>query len=52
MEQLPAQLMSATPHLVFSIFNFAIPNILAWVIVLGAVLVTSWLRLPKIFERD
>jgi hypothetical protein len=50
MEPLPAQLMSATPHVAFGIFNLAIPNILVWVVLIAVFFVAAWMRLPRIFE--
>jgi hypothetical protein len=47
---LPPQMLPAVPHIAFSIFNFAIPNIFAWVTVFALVLLAAWARLPKIFE--
>lgn len=50
MEPLPPELLPTVPHVVFGIFNLAIPNIIAWGVVLGAVLLAAWARLPKFFE--
>lgn len=47
---IPTQQLLAVPHLIFGIFNLSIPNIIAWVIVIGGFLLASWIRLPKIFE--
>lgn len=50
MELLPPELLPAVPHIVFGVFDLAIPNLLAWatmVIVFG---VAIWARLPKVFE--
>ncbi len=47
---IPTQQLLAVPHLIFGIFNLSIPNIIAWVIVIGGFLFASWIRLPKIFE--
>jgi hypothetical protein len=49
---LPPQMLPAVPHIAFSIFNFAIPNIFAWLAVFGLVLLAGWARLPKIFEPN
>jgi hypothetical protein len=46
---LPPQMLPAVPHIAFSIFNFAIPNIFAWAMVFGLALLAGWARLPKIF---
>jgi len=52
MEPLPAQLLPATAHVVFGIFNLAIPNILAWVALIIVFFVAAWMRLPRIFDPD
>jgi hypothetical protein len=49
MDLLPPEMLSTAPHVTFSIFNLAIPNILAWVTVIIIFCVAVWLRLPKIF---
>jgi hypothetical protein len=49
MDLLPPEMLSIVPHVTFSIFNLAIPNILAWVTVIVIFFVAVWLRLPKIF---
>ena len=50
MHLLPPQTLPAVPSVSFSIFHLAIPNIVAWVLVVGIVLVAAWIRLPKCFE--
>jgi hypothetical protein len=50
MEPLPAQALPAVLHLVFGVFNLAVPNIAAWLLVFALVLVAAWLRLPRVFE--
>ena len=45
-------MLPTTPYIAFSIFNFAIPNIVAWVLAFSLVLLASWARLPKIFESE
>ena len=47
---LPPQTLPAVPHVSFSVFNLAIPHIVAWALVFAIVLVAAWIRLPKIFE--
>jgi len=49
-EALPTQLLPAVPHIQFSIFNLAIPNMAAWVALIFAFGCAAWLRLPRIFE--
>lgn len=50
MEQLPTQLLPAVPHITFGIFNLAIPNLIAWSIIIVIFFVAAWARLPKFFE--
>jgi hypothetical protein len=52
MQPLPPEMLTTTPYIAFSIFNFAIPNIIAWVLAFSLVLLASWARLPKIFESE
>jgi hypothetical protein len=52
MQPLPPEMLPTVPYVAFSIFNFAIPNIIAWVLAFGLVLLASWARLPKIFESE
>ena len=47
---LPTQLLPAVPHIHFSIFNLAIPNLAAWVALIIAFGAAAWLRLPSFFE--
>jgi len=49
---LPPQTLPAVPHVSFGVFHLAIPNIVAWGLVFGIVLVAAWMRLPKIFDSD
>jgi hypothetical protein len=50
MEPLPPQMLPAVSHVVFSIFDLAIPNIIAWGLVIVLFLISAWARLPGIFE--
>ena len=50
MDQLPPAMLPATPHIAFWIFDLAIPNIIAWLVVITIFFVAAWARLPKIFE--
>jgi hypothetical protein len=50
MEQLPAEGLGAVPHIIFGIFNLAIPNIIAWGTVIVIFCVAVRARLPRIFE--
>jgi hypothetical protein len=49
MELLPPQLLPAVPHVTFSIFNMAIPSIIAWATVIIVLFLAAWARLPRIF---
>lgn len=51
MEQLPTQLLPAVPHIIFGIFDLAIPNLLAWIMIIALAFVAAWARLPKFFEK-
>jgi hypothetical protein len=46
MGQISVSLLASVPHVVFGIFDLAVPNIIAWI---GLVLmfgIAVWLRLP------
>jgi len=47
MEPLTTQSLPAVPHVVFGIFNLAIPNIVAWAVLVMVFVVSAWLRLPS-----
>ncbi len=48
MELLPPQLLPAVPHVRFGLFNLAIPDIIAWGVVIVLVAVGAWARLPRV----
>jgi hypothetical protein len=50
MEALPPEALRSVPHIVFGIFNLAIPNIIVWAVVIFGFAVAAWARLPRIFE--
>jgi hypothetical protein len=50
MEPLPPEALRAVPHVAFSVFNLAIPNIVVWGVLILGLVVAAWARLPKIFE--
>jgi hypothetical protein len=50
MGPLPPEILPPVQHVIFGIFNLAIPNILAWVSIAVVFLVFSWARLPHIFH--
>jgi len=51
-QPLPPQMLPAVPHVSFSIFNFAVPDIVAWLSVFVIVLLAAWIRLSGLFEPD
>jgi hypothetical protein len=50
MNPLPPEMLPPVQHVIFGIFNLAVPNILAWIIVVMVLFIAAWVRLPKIFE--
>jgi hypothetical protein len=50
-QELPTQLLPAVPHVTFSIFNIAIPNLIAWIIAVAIFFGAAWARLPHFLER-
>ncbi len=52
MEPLPPEALRAVPHIAFSIFNLAIPNMIAWAILISIFAIAAWARLPKIFGPE
>ena len=46
-QQLPTQMLPAVPHVAFSIFNFAVPTIIAIAIVIVAFFLGVWARIPR-----
>lgn len=51
MEQLPTQLLPAVPHIILGIFDLAIPDLMAWIMIIVFFLMAAWARLPKFFEQ-
>ena len=49
---LPPETFPSTSFIAFSIFNWAIPNIIVWSLVIILFLLACVLRLPKIFEPE
>ena len=49
MPQLPPETLPVVPHLTFWIFNIAIPNLIAVVIIIVVFLIALWARIPRIF---
>ncbi|HUX19669.1 MAG TPA: hypothetical protein VMW69_00430 [Spirochaetia bacterium] len=52
MSDLTTQTLPAVPHVVFGIFNLAIPNIIFWAIAIVVFFVGAWVRLPKFIEHS
>ena len=50
MQPLPPETLPAVPHVTFSVFNLAIPNIAVWLAVIAGFGAATWARLPRIFE--
>ncbi|HVC19195.1 MAG TPA: hypothetical protein VNE16_03890 [Vicinamibacterales bacterium] len=50
MPTLPPDALPAVPHLAWSVFNLAIPNLVAWLVVLVALVAGLSTRLPRVFE--
>jgi hypothetical protein len=46
-QQLPVQMLQAVPHVTFSIFNFAIPTIIAFAVLIFLFLAGAWARIPR-----
>jgi hypothetical protein len=47
---LPPETLPAVPHIVFSFFNLAVPDLVAVVVVFVLFVAASWARLPRFFE--
>jgi hypothetical protein len=52
MNQLPTQLLPAVPHIIFGIFDLAVPNIISWGVAFVLFFIAAWARLPKLFEPN
>ena len=50
-QELPTQLLPAVPHITAGIFNIAVPNLIAWILVVVIFFAGAWVRLPRFFER-
>jgi hypothetical protein len=51
-ERLAPELLRTVPHVAFSVFNLAIPNIIAWAALIFILIVAAWARLPRIFGPE
>ncbi|HUZ18810.1 MAG TPA: hypothetical protein VMV68_10505 [Spirochaetia bacterium] len=52
MNELTTQTLPAVPHVIFGIFNLAIPNIIFWCLVVVIFSASAFLRLPKFIEHS
>lgn len=52
MSSVALQTLPAVPHVVFGIFNLAIPNIIFWALVVLLFAGAAWARLPRFIERS
>ena len=50
--ELPAQLLAAVAHFDYGIFNVALPNLIAIVLLIVVFFGAAWARLPHIFESE
>jgi hypothetical protein len=49
---LPPELLSPVPNVSFGIFDLAIPDIVAWIIIVVIFIAAAWIRLPKFLEPN
>ena len=47
MQELTTETLPAVPHVVFGIFNLAIPNLIFWVVVIFVFFAGCWARIPN-----
>lgn len=47
MQDLNLETLPAVPHIVFGIFNLAIPNLIFWLAVVVIFFAGCWARIPK-----
>jgi hypothetical protein len=50
--EIPAQLLASVTHINFGIFNIALPNLIAGLLLVVIFFVAAWARLPRIFESE
>ena len=48
--ELPTQLLAAVTHFEYGIFNVALPNVIAILLLIAVFFGAAWLRLPHVFE--
>lgn len=51
MQDLTIQTLPAVPHIVFGIFNLAVPNLIIWCVAIVSFFVGCWARMPNFMER-
>ncbi len=51
MGPLATERLPAVPHVVFGIFNLAIPNLIAWAVLVIVFAAAAWFRLPRFVEH-
>ena len=49
MNPLPPETLPTVSYVAFSVFNLAVPNIIAVAVIIIVFFVAAWSRLPKIF---
>jgi hypothetical protein len=50
MEPLPPEALRTVPHIVFGVFNLAIPNIIVVAVLIFVFALACWARLPEVIE--
>ncbi len=51
MGPLATERLPAVPHVVFGIFNLAVPNLIAWAVLVVVFVAAVWFRLPRFVEH-
>ncbi len=51
MQNLTVENLPAVPHVVFGVFNLAVPDLLFWIAVIVVFFVGCWARMPKFMEH-
>ena len=52
MQKLTIETLPVVPHIVFGIFNLAIPNLIFWVAVIVVFFAGCWARIPNFMTHD
>ena len=50
MPPLPPETLPIVPYFTFFVFNIAIPNLIAVIVIIIVFFIAVWARIPKIFE--